>query len=204
MLEINKNFASLSPQIMFNVNRFVQLHNDKPKTLLKTKSNSRSPIRFQSNQASHRSLSSESRNKLKTEPLTAPRKESPSRASSVLEINRIQFNLKDDENVSPNNQDSNSYYSKKINRYDSLSDLIKFTSKFVNVESTNKYFFDLPLNESVICYASTEGNINGIIFSAKMYDVNSNLFTRIFYNYINSCFKIKKLLDNASLFEVSC
>lgn len=90
---------------------------------------------------------------------------------------------------------SSEYFSRKVTRYDSLGDLTEFSKKFINLEVGFKYFADLSINDSIIFYASTEANTNGIIFSQRTYDLNSNLFTRVFYHFVKSCFKIKRLFD---------
>lgn len=47
MFEINRHFSSTGPQIIFNLNRYATvLKSQGAKSLIKTKSNSRSPIRL--------------------------------------------------------------------------------------------------------------------------------------------------------------
>ena len=58
-----------------------------------------------------------------------------------------------------------------------------------------RYFSDVSLNDSIIYYASETNSTNGIIFSPRKYDYGSNLFIKVFSNYIQSCFKIKNLFD---------
>lgn len=197
MLEINRSFTFGPRQILFNLNQFTNLFKNKPKkSLINSKSNSRSPIRIQGEKENRRSVSAESRKAIANASDRVGRSPSSSRRSPTIETNQMIENEENDNR-------ENIYYSKKITRYNSLSDLTKFSNKFANLESTNTFFNDLSLNQSLIYYASSEGNVNGILFSQKNYDLNSNLFTRIFYLYVHSCFKIKSLFDNIQRFHVS-
>jgi hypothetical protein len=61
---------------------------------------------------------------------------------------------------------------------------------------TFKYFSDLTLCNSIIYYATSEGNSNGILFTPRQYDLDSDLFARVFFTFIQSSFKLKNLLND--------
>jgi hypothetical protein len=69
-------------------------------------------------------------------------------------------------------------------------------------ETGFKYFSDLALQSSLIYYGTSEFQTNGVIFTPKQYDLNSNLFIRVFYNFTKAAFKIKKMLDHVEKFQV--
>ena len=71
------------------------------------------------------------------------------------------------------------------------------TCPHTDASLTNKYFTDIALHESIIYYAHSDCMRNGILFPAKQYDFNSNLFVRVFYNFVQSCFKINALFESS-------
>ena len=59
-----------------------------------------------------------------------------------------------------------------------------------------KFFYDSTLQSSVIYYATSENNLNGIIFCLKQFGINSHLFSRIYFHFIQSCLKIQLLFKS--------
>lgn len=212
MDEINRIFTfDPNRQILFNLNRFVTDKKRSSCVLIpssnktssvksnRVKSNSRSPIRVKLDKRSLSSASSQQRTKEagieKTKDVHSDRYFNfTSKPSMQDEVTKDHNG--DEEALEKLQADSNTAYhcQKEIRHHKS-----KFSNFSMNKthQSTNiKYFNDLVLQSSIIYYATSENDLNGILFSPKQYDLNSQLFIRVFYNFTKSCFKIKSLMDH--------
>ena len=110
------------------------------------------------------------------------------------------------ENACENEIDTNTAYhfQKEIRHH--KSDCNTFLDINTKLRQTTglKYFNDLALQNSIIYYATSENSLNGIIFSPSyLYDLKSQLFLRVFYNFTNACFRIKTLMDQVTSFHHS-
>lgn len=59
-----------------------------------------------------------------------------------------------------------------------------------------KFFYDSSLQSSIIYYATSENNLNGVIFCLKQFGLNSHIFSRIYFHFIQSCLKIQLLFKS--------
>lgn len=196
MSEINKYFTFGSSQIIFNINKFVTVPRKKPKSKsIRARSNSKSPIRLKVEKSSFRSRSSDARKNSDNCHGTS----SPSRGlvqeTQNLELNQLDRDLN---TVDVDSNNDNVYHAKKLSRHSSISDLNRALSigHFTNMSSENPYFSDLSLNNSIIYHASSQSGTNGILFTPKNFDLNTSLFNRMFYNYVQACLKIRNLFEN--------
>jgi hypothetical protein len=209
MAEINRIFTfDTNRQILFNLNKFVTDKKRMSCALLtssssnkatgyksnRVKSNSRSPIRIQLDKRSLSSASSQQR-----------LRESSVEKSTGIQSNRYyNFPANPNRNQNENGDEDLERLDTDLNSaYHCQKEIRHHKSKFQNFEAnktrqpTNiKYFNDLTLQNSIIYYATSENALNGILFSPKQYDLNSQLFIRVFYNFTNSSFKIKTLMDH--------
>jgi hypothetical protein len=206
MDEINRNFEFGSKQIIFNLNKFLTDYKrkDRKKQLatnlgtnyanLSTRATSRSksPMRFKSNQTSKskervRSASNQISHRSPS-PLNSNAKSAKKIDDGLSKLDGEQESS--DENELHANED---YHYQKEQRHMNLFKANK--QNFVGVEVSNKYFTDCSLNESLIFYASSHSNLNGVLFIPRSFNVNSKLFQKFYFNLVKCSFQIRDLLD---------
>lgn len=183
MSEINRyyNFNCGNKQIVFNINKFLKVKQPKEKQqqIIRQRehSNSRSPTRLATilrSKSSDKSLMKMNKDENKF-------------------VKQASINLVDNIKIS-DLEINNEFVYQSNKEYRHKSPINPNRSSFTDKEYI-RYFNDVSLNDSIIYYASNTNNTNGIIFSPKKYDYNSNLFLSVFSNYMQSCFKIKNLFD---------
>lgn len=89
-----------------------------------------------------------------------------------------------------------SYHSQKDQRHRSPL-LQRQQSPLGRSDIENRYLSDVALQDSILYYATSEKNTNGIIFPPRKYDIDSLIFNQIFSTFIQSCFKIKNLFEKS-------
>ena len=213
MAEINRIFTfDPNRQILFNFNKFVTdkkrsscvvVSSSNKATSVKSnrvKSNSRSPIRVQLDKRSLSSVASQQRSRdASTEKSIGVQSNKYFNFSSKLSTNQnddMNDQNGEEDNLEKLDAGSNTAYhfQKEIRHH--KSNFHNFATNKTHQSTNIKYFNDLALQSSIIYYATSENDLNGILFSPKQYDLNSQLFIRVFYNFTNSCFKIKTLMDH--------
>ena len=220
MNEIDRFFTFDSQrQIVLNLNKFVTQSKPKQKVKgsvsMRARSNSRSPMRItmsvNSNGGIKKRSNSNDTRKVYANKTGDQHQSCFAGATSQENASTLNLNTEYAEYCDPGkaslNEANKAYHSRKPYRHLSLSDLTSgktITHQVLRIESTtNRYFHDISLNESIIYYASTENKLNGILFAPRKFDLNSGLFGRMFYNYVKSCFKIKHLFESFKLIQVS-
>jgi len=199
MDEINRNFEFGSKQIIFNLNKFlndyqrkdrkkhfpINLSTNLTNTSTRPNSTSKSPMRFKSAQPSRskerpRSASNQIRH----------------RSPSPLNSNEKMTSIRNGERISLVENDlypNDDYHYQKEQRHMNLFKSNKHDS--VSVEVSNKYFTDCSLNESLIFYASSHCNLNGVLFIPRNFNTNSKLFQKFYFNFVKCSLRIRDLLD---------
>jgi hypothetical protein len=160
------------------------------------RSNSRSPIRMKNSQH-NRSCSNEKSNCQKK-----------LNRNFNLEENATTWSVNDDYPSMTEinkNVETDAYHSKKLNRHISMIELsneksISNSSHNIchKIELNNQLFHDISLNDSIMYCTSSDNKSNGILFTPQQLDLSSGLFSKIFYQYVETCFKIQGLFENAN------
>jgi hypothetical protein len=174
----------------FNANNY----DVKDKTVTRLRSNSPSPIRKKI-ENKQRSSSNESKNS----------KNKPYRNDFNLEENTMDLNINED---NYNSDDTKKECTGNVHPYRKLdlhTNIMDFSNKkdstysFDQIYNEINCFSGISLNNPVMCYAWS----NGILFTPRQIGLRSNLFSKIVYNYIQSCFKIQAFFEMFNLKTVS-
>lgn len=186
MMEVNQTLSSKTSKIFFNIDKFVV--SKKKRQLLKEKKRtlSQSPLRIKNERS--RSLS-QTKNQVDFAQRTGISVTNSNDENSCDEIESINEKI---------------YQTKSLSRHNSISDIGRMSFKggnLVNIEDESKVFNDLSLINSVIYYASSDNGMNGVLFTPRHFDINSSLFQRFFYKYIECCLKIKSLFEDQTQLE---
>lgn len=175
MQEIERSYKLGPTQTIFNINQFVTVRKKGATQKPRSNSKSRSPLRIRNmlkmNEKKDDTNSHYFSNEVKT----------------VSSSDTIYHYHKEQRHMSPSS-----------NLHGNLSSSIRPSDR--SSQLTNKYFNDVSLQDSIIYYAQSDSTEDGIIFPpARQYDYNSNLFIRVFSNFVQSCFKIKNLFENSKV-----
>jgi hypothetical protein len=209
MTELNRAFKFGPRQIIHNINKYFKdykkLDYQQERMIKSQRQKSKSPFRLPLTQQKTKDMKIEKSKK--SESIVSQRVASPSPTrSKTLIHNKESLNSSDDENNNYKNDDhlledeilhnDNMYHSNKNDKHKISMFRGEDAIKIKNPDTMVRFFTDVSLNDSVIFYASSEMSTNSILFTPKQYYLDSNLFTRVFYNFSQTCFKIKKLLDD--------
>ncbi|RNA03712.1 inturned isoform X1 [Brachionus plicatilis] len=180
MMEVNQTLSSRTSKIFFNLDKYVVSKKKRLKMSEKRRSLSQSPIRLKDGRS--RSLS-----------------QTKNQADCT---HRPVVSVSNDENESSDEIESINekiYQTKSLSRHNSISDIGRMSFRghnLLSIQEENKIFNDLYLINAVLYYASSDNGMNGVLFTPRHFDINSSLFQRFFYNYIQCGFKIKSLFED--------
>ena len=216
MTEINRAFKFGPRQIIHNINKFFKEHkkldHQQERMIKSQRQKSKSPFRLSVNQQKTKETKTDKSKKVESnasKPSQRLASPSPTRSKTLVhnkeslmnsdnehDDNKNHDNLLEDEILQNDNMyHSNKNDKQKISMFRS-KEINNSLAKIMNPDTMVRFFNDVSLNDSVIFYATTEMSTNSILFTPKQYYLDSNLFTRVFYNFSQTCFKIKKLLDD--------
>ncbi len=209
MSEIDR-FAKLNVtrKVTFNFDKYITnapkrvVNKNKKGISIRVISKSRSPMRIKINEKQQQQRSSSNEKKFSQQKLNR---------NFNLEENATTWSINDDHSSlaeANRTSDTNAYHSKKLNRHMSLVELSNeflsgSTHNLAHKLENNIFIHDISLNDSMIYYTLSDSKTNGIIFAPQQFDLSSSLFSRIFYNYAETCFKIQTFFDNCNLKKVS-
>ena len=179
MMEVNQAFSSKTSKIFFNMDKFVVSKKKRQQIREKKRSLSQSPLRIKHERS--RSLSQTKKQVDSAQPISVANSNDENSCDEIEFIN---------EKI---------YQTKSLSRHNSISDIGRMSFKdgnLLKIEDESKVFNDLSLINSILYYASSDNGMNGVLFTPRHFDINSSLFQRFFYKYIECCLKIKSLFED--------
>ena len=218
MMEINRYFTFGPRQIIFDLNKFIGEQTKKVPIKnqifpMRPNSKDKSPMRIAPDKRNSSSTNTKRDSSLSQQQAVRNVSSSPNRNKLIVQGNEpsAHSEAQDELNQDELGTNENVYHCQKEQRHNSRITTSSRVSLLGNKErmllpkskeTGFKYFSDLALQSSLIYYATSEFQTNGVIFTPKQYDLNSNLFIRVFYNFTKAAFKIKKMLDHVERFQV--
>ena len=215
MAEIKQYFMRRDNAPAVDLNRFV-MSKKKSAELIKARINSKSksPVRVRINQSSKQSRARSASKQAQATGQCARASPSPSaRVQDRDQIRQSRTSLNqslsenelgqygDDSDDQCNEENNELYHFQKEQRHNHLNKA--FMANWSSMPNNDlKFFRDAKLQDSIIYYSSSANNLQGNMYSIRDYNFKSNLYSRIYYHFIQSCLKMQPLFEN-SLLNVS-